>query len=704
MKHRILCPLCEATCGLEVTVQEGQVQGIRGDTQDPFSAGYLCPKGYSLKALEEDPDRLRSPQLRDGTTISWEEAFERIEAGLGPHLARDRNSIGVYLGNPNVHNLAGQLYVPAFLKMLGSRSIFSASSLDQQPKHLACGLMFGDPMSIPIPDLERTNFLLILGANPLESNGSLLTAPNMLGRFKAIKARGGQIVVFDPRRTRTAQEATRHHFLQPGTDALLLMALIQELFRQGLVRPGPQVEGVEAMHEACQPFTAATVAPICRVSAETISELARQLAEAPGAAVYGRLGTCTQSFGTLTSWLVEVVNVLTGNLDRPGGALFPKAAAGARNTVPGKGRNYTPGAVRTRVRGLPQINGEFPSAALAEEILTPGEGQIRALITIAGNPAVSAPNSSKVRQALQSLDFFVAVDCYRNETTGLADLILPVPSHLQRSHYDLVFSQLACHNYARYSAPVFPSEQPQEWEILVQLGAIVAGLGRQIPSQKLNQQILQTLMQRQGTCAVGDHEGPELLLDYLLRQGPYALTLDQLRQGPVDLGPLQPRIPEVLRTASGKVELAPALLLEDLPRLQERLQQANPEMCLIGRRQLRSNNSWMHNLPVLVKGPPACTLLIHPQDADRLGLNSGDKAGLRSSCGQLEVSVEVTPEVMPGVVSLPHGWGHHQPHAQMAVARQHCGVNANEIVPDETVEPLTGNAIQNGIPVEIERL
>ncbi|MBN9419794.1 MAG: molybdopterin oxidoreductase family protein [Candidatus Eremiobacteraeota bacterium] len=692
--HSAICPLCEATCGLKITTENNQVVTIRGDADDPFSQGYICPKGFALKALEEDPDRLTQPLIH-GQPASWKEAFELIAEKMRPLLP----DVALYLGNPNVHNLAGQLYVPALARVLQGRNLFSASSLDQMPKHVASTLMFGDSMSIPVPDLERTDYLLILGANPLVSNGSLMTAPNMKRRLKKIRERGGKIVVLDPRRTLTAEAADEHHFLRPGSDAYLLLGMLHTLHAENLTRPGPHLAGVEEIAVLVADKTPEAMEPHCGIAAATIRRLARELAAAPSAAVYGRLGTCTQEFGTLVSWLIEVVNALTGNLDRPGGAMFPKAAAGAKNTAP-KGRLPRPGQLRTRVRSLPQINGEFPTAALAEEILTPGEGRIRGLITIAGNPALSAPDSDQMEKALEQVEFMVSVDCYLNETTRHADVLLPVPGHLQRSHYDIVFAQLAVHNYARYSPPVFDLEPGQwdEWQIILELARILSG--QPVTLEQMDQMVAGQLQQRyQISPPLPDLRGPERLLDLMLRGGPYGLTLAEVKEAPIDLGPLQPRLPELLRTASEKVELAPPELVQDLQRLRP---EPPTEFVLIGRRELRSNNSWMHNLPLLVKGPSPCTLLLHPADAEKLGLQPGDLACVSSPQASLELPVEVSDTIMPGVVSIPHGWGHRQTGQRVAV--RHAGVNANRLLGSTRLDPLSGNAVQNGVPVQVRKV
>ncbi len=716
------CPLCEATCGLEISLDAGgRVEKVRGDREDVFSRGFICPKGASLRALEEDPDRLRTPLLRrDGELrpASWDEAFETIAARLPAIIeAHGPDAVGVFLGNPNVHNLSLALYGRVLLKALRSRRVFTASTVDQMPKQVAGGLMFGTGLSVPIPDVDHTDHMLILGANPLASNGSLMTAPDMRGRLRAIRARGGKVVVLDPRRTRTAQEADEHHFIRPGTDALLLAALAHTLLDEELVALGRLAEHV---------------AGACAIPPAEIRRMARELARAPRAVVYGRIGTCTQEFGTLASWLVDVLNVLTGNLDREGGAMFPLAAAGQANAQgePGRGRGVRFGRWTSRVRGLPEVYGEMPAATLAEEIDTPGEGQIRALITIAGNPGLSTPNSQRLADALAGLDFMVCLDVYVNETSRHADVILPGPTPLRHSHYDLAFYQLAVRNIAHYTPAVLDPDPgaPEEWETLLRLTGIVTGQGAHADVDAIDRFVAvetarREVAQHQGAlagrdpeelvAALGERRGPERLLDLLVRSGPYGdwfgdrdgLTLETLAQAPhgVDLGPLQPRIPEVLRTPSGRIELAPEAIVADLPRLRAALHRhADGGLVLIGRRQLRSNNSWMHNLPPLVRGKESCTAHVHPHDAARLGLSDGGRARASSRVGAIEVAVEITDEVMPGVVSIPHGWGHDLDGVRMSVAAAHAGVNSNLLADETLIDPLSGNAVLNGIPIELE--
>ncbi|MGZ4170532.1 MAG: molybdopterin-dependent oxidoreductase [Solirubrobacteraceae bacterium] len=734
------CPLCEATCGLELTLDGDRVASIKGDADDVFSHGFVCPKGAALKELHEDPDRVRTPLIKEGDgfrAAGWDEAFALIDARLSPVLAADRNAVAVYLGNPNAHNIDSLLYGRVLLKALSTRNMYSASSVDQMPKQLASALMFGTGTTVAVPDVDRTRHLLMLGANPLASNGSLMTAPDMRGRLRALRTRGGKLVVIDPRRTRTAAEADEHHFIRPGTDALLLFALVHVLFEEDLADPGekltPLSDGIEEVRELARPFAPEAIAAACGIPADTIRRMAQELAAAPTAAVYGRIGTCTQEFGTLASWLVDVLNLLTGNLDREGGAMFPLGAAGHSNAAgePGRGRGARLGRFASRVRGLGEVLGELPVVCLAEEIDTPGEGQVRALITLAGNPAISTPNSERLAAAMATLDFMVSVDVYVNETTRHADVILPAPSPLRRGHYDLALYLFAVRNVAHYSPPVLEPDPaiPDEWVTLLRLAGVAAGMGPDADVTALDDGVARLAVAREletpGSSVAGrtpdevlealePRVGPERLLDLMLRSGPYGdgfgarteggLSLAALQDAPhgIDLGPLQPRLPGALRTPSGRIELAPEPIVADVARLREAVHR-NPGdgPVLVGRRHLRSNNSWMHNLPMLVRGPAQCTLHVHPEDAERYGLADGAPAVLRSRTGSVEAQVEITDAVMPGVVSLPHGWGHDAGNARLTVASAHAGANSNVLSDEQLYDALSGNAVLNGIPVSL---
>jgi anaerobic selenocysteine-containing dehydrogenase len=734
------CHLCEATCGLELHLDGREITLIRGDRDDVFSHGYLCPKGTALKHLEADPDRVRRPRVRMGDTwheVSWDDAFEAIDNGLTPIRERyGPDALAVYLGNPSAHNLAGLLYNRAVLQAARTGNVYSASTVDQMPKQVSAGLMFGTALSVPVPDVDRTDYLLMLGANPFASNGSLMTAPDIPGRLRAIRKRGGKLVVVDPRRSKTAEEADEHLAIRPGTDALFLFAIVNVLFADDLVDLGPArpyVNGFDDVRALARDFPPERVEAACGIDAATIRRVAHELAAAPAAAVYARIGTCTQEFGTLASWLVDVVNVCTGNLDRPGGAMFAKPAAGSANTggTPGRGRGVKFGRRTSRVRGLPEFFGELPVICLAEEIETPGDGQVRALITIAGNPAVSTPDAGRLERALESLDFMVSLDIYVNETTRHANVILPPEPVLARGHYDLGLYNLAIRNVANYSPPLVelePGEVP-EWRTMLRLAGVVGGQGAHTDVDAFDEMIVGGLVQKAVTRSGSNVEGrdpdelmkelsvrrgPERILDFMLRTGPYGdgfgadedgLSLDRLEANPhgVDLGPLEPRLPEVLRTESGMIELAPQHIVDDVDRLRAALDRppANGSLVLIGRRDLRSNNSWMHNLQILVRGRPRCTVHVNPADAERLGITDGADVRVRSAAGEVMLPAEVTDAIRQGVVSIPHGWGHDVDGVEMATASRHAGANSNRLARSDMFDPLSGNAVLNGIPVEI---
>jgi anaerobic selenocysteine-containing dehydrogenase len=708
LTHYRACNLCEAICGVEIRVENGRVVSIRGDAADPLSHGHICPKAVALQDLEADPDRLRHPLRRreDGgwERVGWDEALDEIAArALRIQAEHGGDAVGVYLGNPNVHNSGTMLYLKPFLKALGSRSRFSATSLDQLPHHLAAMLMFGHQLLLPVPDVDRTDFLLVLGANPLASNGSMMTAPGMRDRLKALRRRGGKLVVVDPRRTETARAADRHLFIEPGTDALLLLALLEVLFAEDLARPGRLegfTDGLATLREAAARFPPERVAVATGIAAQEIRTLARELAAAPAAACYGRLGLSVQEFGGLCQWLVNALNVVTGNLDRPGGSTFPRPAIDVLSfSGPGRHDRW-----RSRVRGLPEFSSELPSSVLAEEIDTAGPGRIRGLVTVAGNPVLSTPNGARLERALPGLELMVAIDPYLNETSRHAHFVLPTTPPLEREHYDLIFHGLAVRNTARYSTPLFPADPGlrHDWQVL-------DGLAR-----RLDRGPLAARLRRRLRAALG----PRRLLDLALRSGPYGagflpfaggLTLRRLARElhGVDLGPHEPCLPERLRTPERRIGLAPALFLGDLERLErwlgaDEVADARPaELRLIGRRQVRSNNSWMHNVPRLMRGADRCTLLMHPDDAAARGLADGAMVEIASRTGRIRAPLAVSDEMKPGVVSLPHGWGHHRLGTRLATAEQSPGASLNDVTDEERVDALTGNAAFSGVPVTV---
>ncbi|MFE2331705.1 molybdopterin-dependent oxidoreductase [Streptomyces coelicoflavus] len=737
-----ICPLCEATCGLALTVDGSTVTAARGDRDDVFSRGFVCPKGAAFGAVDSDPDRLRTPLVRkDGVLreAGWEEAFDAVAAGVRPVVERyGPHAVGVVLGNPNVHTMAGALYPNVLLGALGTRSVFTASTLDQMPKHVSSGLLFGDANAIPVPDLDRTDHLLLIGANPLESNGSLCTAPDFPGRLKALKARGGTLTVVDPRRTRTAKLADRHVAIRPGTDALLLAAMVHVLYEEDLADLGalaPHVEGTDDVRDAVRDFTPESVAAACDVDADVTRALARALAAAPTAAVYGRIGSCTVPHGTLASWLVDVLNILTGNLDRPGGALFPQAATDRTPRPAGPGRGFALGRWHSRVSGHPEAKGELPLSALAEEIDTATDAgePVRVLLAVAANPVLSAPDGDRLDKALGSLDFMVSVDPYLNETSRHAHVVLPPPPPSQSPHHDFAFNTLAVRNQVRYTRPAVPLEpgRTAETEILARLTLAVTGMHGADPAAVDAMVIEQTLAKAvrephspvhgrdpgELTALLTGENGPERRLDLMLRLGPYGdgfgarpdgLTLARLLAHPhgIDLGPLRPRLPQPLKTRSGKVELLPEPIAADLPRLRQALAEAGRPagLLLVGRRHLRSNNSWMHNIPVLTGGSNRCTLHLHPEDAARLGVRDAQPVRVKGPGGAVTAPAEVTDTVRPGVVSLPHGWGHDRPGTRQTHAAGDPGVNVNQLLDGGMLDPLSGNAVLNGVPVTLTPL
>ncbi|MGZ4677924.1 MAG: molybdopterin-dependent oxidoreductase [Acidimicrobiia bacterium] len=726
--HFRTCPLCEAMCGLEIRVTDGVVDRIRGDQADVWSKGYLCPKGTALGHLHHDPDRIRAPMIRTGDRwqdVDWDTAFARCDELLAGVLdTYGKQAVSCYIGNPTAHNFSLGRYVGLFIGLAALPVIYSAGTVDQWPKNLTAALMYGGMWSIPTPDVPRTDYWVVMGGNPQASQGSLLACADILGELDGIRARGGKVVVIDPRRTGTAERADEWIPILPGTDAAFLLGVLHVLFADGLVDLGGMaghVDGLDAVRAAAAAFPPERVAGACRVPADTIRRLAHEFAAAPTAALYGRIGTCNQEFGTLTSWLVDVVNIVTGNFDRPGGLMFGTPIAWGVNSLPNPelADGVQIGRWRSRVRGIPEVLGQVPVSCLAEEIDTPGPGQIKALVTIAGNPVISAPGAARLDAALDRLDCMISIDNALNETTRHAHVLLPGLSALEQHHFDDLIPMWQVRSAARFSEPVFdPGDRPHEWEILTRVGAMCAGIrDADVDVDALDDGFFAALADAKGVdpavAAEGSPgRGPLRLLDLQIRTGPWGdrygevpdgLTLRSFRDAPhgIDQGPMIPRVPEILETPDGRIQLAPPLVLADLPRLEARLDRAVDGLLLTSRRHLRSNNSWMHNVKVLVKGKDRCTLLIHPDDARATGVVDGGVARVSSEAGTVEVPVEVSDEMMPGVVSMPHGWGHDKPDTRMAIAREHAGVNNNLLAPVDDYDPLSNNAAVNGIPVEV---
>lgn len=728
--HKRTCPLCECMCGLEVHLaDDDSVKVIRGNPDDVWSKGYLCPKGTVLGRLHDDPDRLRSPMIRDGETwrdATWAEAFARCEELIATVRDRDgMQAMTAFVGNPVGHSFSLGRYMAMLIGQAGFPMIYSAGTIDQWPKNVTSVLMYGNAWKIPTPDIPRTDFLVIMGGNPQASGGSLLACPDVLAELDAIRARGGTVVVVDPRRTGTADRADQWIPIRPGTDAALLLAMVNVIVDEGLLDLGDLadfVNGVDDLVAAVDGFTPEVVADWCGVPADDIRDLARRFATAERAAVYGRIGLCNQEFGTLASWLVDVVNIVTGHFDTEGGLMFGKPVSAPLAWLNDTATTGEPtfGRWTSRVRGAPEVLGQVPCSCLAEEIATPGEGHISGLITIAGNPVISVPESDRLEAALPLLDCMISVDNHLNETTRFAHVILPGPSPLETSHFDELIWGWAVGSAAKWSDPLYatPDDQPDEWEILCRLGWYCAGGTEDtFDLQTLDDGWFSGLCRMMGrdpeeTLALYDHGGPERMIDLAVRMGPFGdrygehpegLTLDTIRPviDGIDLGPMVPRARELVGTPSGRIELAPAYVLSDLPRLRSALASRPDGLVLVSRRHLRSKNSWMHNIDVLVKGKDRCTLLIHPDDARDAGLADGGRAVVTSEVGRIEVPVEISDEMRPGVVSLPHGWGHDRPGTRMAVAREHAGVNNNLLAPGTFVDELSGNAAVNGIPVEV---
>ncbi|MEM8753153.1 MAG: molybdopterin oxidoreductase family protein, partial [Pseudomonadota bacterium] len=682
------CNICEAMCGLLIEHDGEDVLSIRADPDDPLSRGHICPKAVALQDFRMDPDRVTTPLRRVGDgweQISYEDAIayavERIHAVQAAH---DRDGMGVYLGNPNAHKFGNLLNIPGLVKALGTSNRYSSATADQMPHHVASIHMLGHPMLMPIPDLERTDYLLIIGGNPMVSNGSMMTAPDFPKRMEEIKRRGGRVVVIDPRRTETAKKAAEHHFIRPETDAFLILAMVHEVFAHGAETLGDLadvVHGLGDLHKAVGPFTPDLAAERTGIDADTIRRLAAEFANAPSAVCYSRMGASTQSFGGLCQWATNALNVVTGNFDRPGGAMFTTPAWDYVGMTSRKGQRRSYPEKRSRVSGLPLYNGEFPVSVMAEEMETPGEGRIRGLVTIAGNPVLTAPNGRRIERALGELDFMMSIDLHINDTTRHADLIFPATVALEEPVYDLAFHVFAVRNTAAFAEALFdpPEGVMPEWELIARLAVALTGANRIGPS-------------------------PTEVAGKMLAKGfhPEAASLDKLRaaEGAVDLGPLVPCLKDRLETPEGRLDVAPAAMLEDLPRLLAFAPDESRPFAMIGRRQARSHNSWTQNAARLVKGRSRCTLQINPEDAARLGVADEAPVRVSSRTGAVVLPAEVTEDLAPGVVSIPQGWGQRNGRLTAAVATETASIN--DLTDDARVDPLTGNAAFNGVPVSVE--
>ncbi|MEW9555505.1 molybdopterin-dependent oxidoreductase [Nonomuraea sp. NPDC050783] len=687
------CNLCEAMCGLSITLRDDQIIDIRGNDHDPFSQGHICPKAVALQDIHDDPDRLRLPVRRTPSgwqQIPWDEALDVVASGLAGIRARHgADAVAVHLGNPVVHSLGALTHAPAFARLLASRNRFSSNSVDVLPSQFVSYLLYGHQWLIPVPDLDRTGYFLVFGANPAASNGSLMSAPGVTRRIRELRARGGRMVLFDPRRTESARLADEHHFIRPGTDAAVMLAMVRTIVEEGLARPPAYVDGLEDVRAAVEEFTPERVAAVAGVPARTIVEIARAFAAAPSAACYGRTGVSTQRFGTLAQWAIQVLNLVTGNFDRPGGVLVTQPAVDLI-----AGGQLSPGHYgkwHSRVRGLPEFGGELPVAVLAEEILTPGEGQVRGMFTVSANPVLSTPAGHVLDRALGELDFMASVDFYINETTRHADVILPPTDLLERDHFDLFFSLFTIRDVARFTPAVLPkpAEARHDWQIISELARRYQE--HLPPHERRDQPAL--------------HLTPEQILDHGLAAGPYRLSVAELRRHPdgLDLGPLRPSMPGRLRTATRRVDLAPPVLLAELARARAELLTPRPagELLLIGRRHLRDNNSWLHNSARLVKGRPRHHLLMHPDDMKARDLAQGDLVSVRSGAGGIEVEVTASEDLMPGTASLPHGYGHALARETLSIAGTLPGASANDLTDPQYLDHISGTAALNGVPIVV---
>lgn len=701
--HFGTCTLCEAMCGIEVKHDGDKVISIRGDKHDPFSKGYICPKATALQDLYEDPDRLRQPIEKTANgwkEISWPDALDKVASGI--HKLQQQygtNTLGIYLGNPNVHNMGSMLTIKHLLTSLKSRSRFSATSIDQLPHHIVCMHLFGHMLRIPVPDVNRTQHMIIIGGNPLASNGSIMTAANMRQKLKDIKSRDGKVVVIDPRRTETAEIASEHHFIRPATDVLLLLAMLNEVYQQGYVNNArlqsnkaatlaPEINRIVTFAED---FSAESVAGITGITASEIKRLVKEFCQAESSVLYGRMGVSVQEFGLLSQYLIMIINMVTGRLDEIGGLMFPNPAL---DVVANTGPGYL--AKRfSRVKKLPDFNGDYPVATMADEMLVAGDGQLKGFISVAGNPVLSTPNGKKLDTALSQLEFMVSIDYFVTETSRHANIILPPVSPLEREHYDVTFNGFAVHNVAKYSPALFTkkSNEKHDWQIYLALAK------RLDKHASLSTKIERWLIKR---------FGPKFLLGQGLKRGPYkSISVKKLKKNPhgMDLGPLQYMLPQALNHKDQHIHLHVDFYQADVKRVKSMMDDYdNTQILLIGRRHIRSNNSWLHNSHRLVKGRSRCTLMIHPETAKLHNIFNGHDVKVSSSIGYIVIKAEVSDELMPGVVSIPHGWGHGRKGVKQRIAQQHSGVSVNDLTDDSLIDSLSGNAAVNGVPVTLEAI
>lgn len=731
------CSLCEACCAAIMHVEGERILRVEPDREDPLSGGFICAKGAAIPEVEADPRRVRTPLLRRNGELqpaTWDECFAFIEERITAiHAAHGRDAVAVYAGNGVAHSLGLQTYLADVLMALGTKNFFTAGTLDQIPRQAVSALLYGSASSVTVPDLDRARLVWIVGANPLDSNGSMLSAPGIPRRLQLIQQRAGRVVVIDPRRTNTAKRADEHVPIRPSGDAAFLAAVAHVLLEVGPVRSSALdlCGDIEPLRELLRSFAPEHVSEACGVAAADIRRLALELRLTHPAAVYGRIGTTTQQFSSLVCWLIDIVNILAGNMDVEGGAMFCSPLLAQDNTLglPGRGPGKRLGRWRSRVRGAQEVLGELPAACLPEEIMTPGEGQVRALFVVAGNPALSNPDAMRVAAALERLELLVCMDIYVNETGRRAHVVLPSPPRLAKSNYDVMLYQFALRRYGRYTPAYRPvsAQERSDREILLRLASIASGERWNSDIDALDARTLERMVQREvaraGSSLAGQAPAPimealsrlsplERRLDFALRTGPFGdafgardgITFETLRDAPhgLDLGPQEPRLPELLRTPSGRIEWLQPFVTAEFGRLRDWMSAARPRFVLVGRRQLRSNNTWMQHIPSLRQRTRRCTLLLSRTDAVEQGLHSDDWVEVSTGTGKVRVRVEVTDDILSGVVSLPHGWSDLEDAAAPDEAVQ--GANVNRMTGGATLDPLTGTACLNGYAVSIRRL
>lgn len=715
--HYRVCNYCEAMCGVKITYDpdaptDDKKIAVKPDKDDPFSQGSMCPKAAALGALYFDPDKLKLPVKKTGDQwqqISWQEAYDTIEKKIKSiRRTYGENSIASYMGNPIVHNFGMMVFIKTLLRAIGSKNIFSATSMDQLPHHFAAHYMFGHEFRLPVPDINRTDFMIIMGANPLASNGSIMSSAGVKRRLNDIKERGGKFIVIDPRKTETAKIASQHHFIKPGTDIYFLLAFVHIIFRDKKVRLGrlkKHLAGFDKIEPLVKEFTAEKVSSVTGIEQQQIEALAAEFLAQDKAVLYGRMGLSTQLHGGLCHWLINTINVLSGNFDTPGGMMFPTPAIelARHKQRPAFGR------WKSRVRGMNEFSGELPVVTMADELLTEGDGQVKAFVTICGNPVLSSPGGDRLDKALENIEFMFSIDNYINETTRHADLILPTPSGLEIEHYDLIFNAISVTNNVKFSQALFSVDEnrPYDWQILKELSRRISSRGLSLVDRILT---------------------PRRLLNWGLMLGPYGklsspkrwlngLTLQKLidsKHG-INLGPLQSAVPHRLNTLDKKIHLNPDVFIQRLNEVKQRewlqLQTSAQEkktagkFSLIGRRNVNTNNSWMHQVKKLSRSKQVrCTIMINSGDAENLQIVHNELVKVTSRVGEIILPAEITDTMMPGVISIPHGFGHNKKGTRVSIAQSKPGVSINDITDPMRVDKLTGNAAFSGLEVIVEKI